>query len=179
MKHINITATDPKAYCLAIQLYSDIFAEAYDIAREALDDLLGSVAETEFTKEDIANVLAAKIIAKWTGDNNITKHQHDLWSWHRLKKGWTFGILKTDFAKTDPCLKHFSLLTKEEAARDRIITELFDETVGDVYLVNCYVVDASGEVSVLVDTFGFTSEEEARKFMKEDTIYDRLRLEKF
>ena len=88
-------------------------------------------AEVESTKAGIIDVLAAKILAKETDDDNITKWQHDLWSWHRIKEGWTYGPVKDKVAKINPCLKHFNLLTEEEVSWDKMFAELYNETIGD------------------------------------------------
>lgn len=192
MKNNNSILYAPEKYAEAIKKHHFFFEWAYEIASKAVGQLpdsiverfvkqyearTGWVADIESTKAGIVDVLAAKILAKESDDSNITKWQHDLWSWHRLSEGWVYGPSKDKVAKTNPCLKHFDLLTEEEVSWDKMFEDLFNITIGTLYSVGCYIDDPSGEIDVLVDTFYFGSEENAREFMKgKADKYDHFRL---
>lgn len=144
MKNINATNSNMLAYCEAIKTYNNVFAEAFEYAKQAIgtipeeatrafmaqyEDATGYPAEENSTKAGIVDVLAAKWLAKHTDEPSVIKWIHDLWSWHRLSEGWTYAPVKDKANKKNPCLKPFELLTPEEISWDQMFLDLYKKTI--------------------------------------------------
>ena len=49
----------------------------------------------------------------------ISKNVHEVWSFNRMKEGWTYGDKKDGVLKTNPCLVPYEELPEEEKEYDR------------------------------------------------------------
>lgn len=59
--------------------------------------------------------------------NNYTKKQHKKWCNERLSQGWSYGEIRNDELKQNPCLVDYELLPETEKEHDRCIAiELFE-----------------------------------------------------
>lgn len=57
----------------------------------------------------------------------VLRIQHDLWAWHRLSEGWTYGPVKDKANKISPYLKDFAELSDEEVSWDKLFLDNFFE----------------------------------------------------
>ena len=89
-------------------------------------------SERENTINGIIDVEAALYLAMKDNDVrtlNINRHQHDLWSFHRINEGWNYGDIKDKANKLNPCLKPFDLLTVEEISWDNMFLNLYEKII--------------------------------------------------
>lgn len=49
----------------------------------------------------------------------IAKNVHEIWSYGRMKEGWSYGKERNDAEKKHPCLVAYEDLTEEEKEYDR------------------------------------------------------------
>jgi ryanodine receptor 2 len=50
--------------------------------------------------------------------DKIAKNVHEVWSYGRLKEGWSYGAERNDAEKTHPCLIAYEDLSEEEKEYD-------------------------------------------------------------
>jgi hypothetical protein len=53
----------------------------------------------------------------------IAENTHEVWSFQRLKEGWTYGTVRSDTNREHPCLVPYNELSESEKEYDRIISE--------------------------------------------------------
>lgn len=49
----------------------------------------------------------------------IAENVHDVWAQGRIREGWTYGEMRDDVAKTNPCLVPYDQLPDSEREYDR------------------------------------------------------------
>ena len=49
----------------------------------------------------------------------IAANAHEVWAFHRMEEGWTYGEIKDSTAKTTPCMVPYEDLPESEKEYDR------------------------------------------------------------
>lgn len=49
----------------------------------------------------------------------IAENVHEVWSFNRMKEGWSYGLQRDDETKKHPCLIPYSQLSENEKEYDR------------------------------------------------------------
>lgn len=66
---------------------------------------------------DTKDVVLPKELLELT--ERIAENVHEVWSEGRIKEGWTYGEIKSNEAKTNPCLVPYDELPDSEKEYDR------------------------------------------------------------
>lgn len=67
----------------------------------------------------------------------LAKNTHDIWAKARLEEGWTYGPVRSDTEKTNPCLVPYEDLPEREKEYDRRINQ---ELLAALYAMGYRVV---------------------------------------
>ena len=69
----------------------------------------------------------------------IAENVHDTWALNRLSEGWTWGPVRDDYKKTNPCIVPYKYLSDAEKAYDR---DTAMETIKLIYKLGFKIVQA-------------------------------------
>lgn len=67
----------------------------------------------------------------------LAKNTHDIWAKARMEEGWSFGPVRSDAKKTNPCLVPYDELPEQEKEYDRRINR---ELLAALYAMGYRVV---------------------------------------
>ena len=67
----------------------------------------------------------------------LAKNTHDIWAKARMEEGWSFGPVRSDEKKTNPCLVPYDELPEQEKEYDRRINR---ELLAALYAMGYRVV---------------------------------------
>lgn len=139
MKTLN-TVNDPQEYKNIVLNYSRDFEKVTHITKAQVEQLPAptiqyyadwTLASLTRAKETISNVLAAREMAKMTGDEDVLEWQHKLFAWEWFKNGWSYGRPSLS-AKTrsDLCPLEFCGEGDRKAYQKQAY--FYDEFIGDI-----------------------------------------------
>lgn len=72
----------------------------------------------------------------------LAKNTHDVWAKARMEEGWTFGPVRSDTEKTNPCLVSYDELPEQEKEYDRCINR---ELLAALYAMGYRVVKGEAQ----------------------------------